>query len=355
MTPVRVLLVGAGNMGTAHGRAYHHLDGFELVAVVTRGDSGARLAAELGGVPHHRDLAGAMAATRPDAVAIASFTETHVPYATAALEAGCHVFVEKPLAATVAEAEALVELAAAGGRALVVGYILRHHPSWRTFIELARTLGKPLVMRMNLNQQSFGPEWATHRAIMATTSPIVDCGVHYVDVMSQMTGAAPVRVHAIGARLSDQLEPGMYNYGQLQVVYDDGSVGWYEAGWGPMMSETAFFVKDVVGPGGSVSIESGLEAAGADSSDIDAHTTTNTIRHHHADVDGDGGQARPDDLLRSADEPGHDELCRLEQGWFLEAIEGRVDVARHLEEVLASMRIVVAADQSIRTGRVIEL
>ncbi len=85
-------------------------------------------------------------------------------------------------------------------------------------------------------------------------SPIVDCGVHYVDVMCQMTGAKPVRVSAVGARLSDELKPGMYNYGQLQVTFDDGSVGWYEAGWGPMMSEVAFFVKDVVGPKGCASI-----------------------------------------------------------------------------------------------------
>ena len=46
----------------------------------------------------------------------------------------------------------------------------------------------------------------------------------------------------------------MYNYGQLQVTFEDGSVGWYEAGWGPMMSETAFFVKDVIGPRGCVSL-----------------------------------------------------------------------------------------------------
>ena len=46
----------------------------------------------------------------------------------------------------------------------------------------------------------------------------------------------------------------MYNYGHLQVTFDDGSVGWYEAGWGPMMSEVAFFVKDVIGPKGCVSI-----------------------------------------------------------------------------------------------------
>ncbi len=63
-----------------------------------------------------------------------------------------------------------------------------------------------------------------------------------------------MRVHALGARLSDEIAPSMYNYGCLQVVFDDGSVGWYEAGWGPMMSETAFFVKDMIGPKGAVSI-----------------------------------------------------------------------------------------------------
>ena len=41
---------------------------------------------------------------------------------------------------------------------------------------------------------------------------------------------------------------------RFEVTFDDKSVGWYEAGWGPMMSETAFFVKDVIGPKGSVSI-----------------------------------------------------------------------------------------------------
>ena len=98
-------------------------------------------------------------------------------------------------------------------------------------------------MRMNLNQQSSGDNWFTHKQLMKSMSPIVDCGVHYVDVMCMMTGAQPIRVSAIGARLTDEVAPEMYNYGQLQVSFDDGSVGWYEAGWGPMMSETAFFVR----------------------------------------------------------------------------------------------------------------
>ena len=121
-------------------------------------------------------------------------------------------------------------------------------------IELSQQLGKPLVMRMNLNQQSHGRMWDVHRNLMATLSPIVDCGVHYIDVMCQMTRSRPTHVSAIGARLTDDIPTDNYNYGQLQIRFEDGSVGWYEAGWGPMISETAFFVKDVIGPKGSVSI-----------------------------------------------------------------------------------------------------
>ena len=238
----------------------------------------------------------------------------------------------------------------------MVGYILRVHPAWTKFIEVAQTLGKPLVMRMNLNQQSRGKEWATHRALMDSISPIVDCGVHYVDVMCQMTGAKPIRVSAIGARLTEELKPGMYNYGQLQVAFDDGSVGWYEAGWGPMMSETAFFVKDVVGPNGCVSI---VDRAGADrdaaSADIDDHTKTNSLRVHHSERDANDEFVQADEWIDTTDEPDHDGLCLREQQLFAKAIRGEFDPAQHLEDALNSMRIVLAADESFRTGRTVEL
>ena len=133
-------------------------------------------------------------------------------------------------------------------------------------------------MRLNLNQQSNGPAWAWHKNLIDSLIPIVDCGVHYVDVMCQLTDAKPVRVHGIGAKLWE--DAAKQNYGHLHVTFDDGSVGWYEAGWGPMMSEVAFFVKDVVGPKGAVSIVAGqsegkdqLEDV-SDSADIDRHTKT---------------------------------------------------------------------------------
>ena len=214
-------------MGASHARASHRRPEFEIAGLVSRGPKSRQaLSQELGGVPEFSDYYDALARTKPDAVSINTYPETHGAYARAAIDAGCHVFCEKPLAETVKEAQSIVDAANAKRRKLVIGYILRVHPAWVRFVELARTLGKPLVMRMNLNQQSHGPTWTTHRNLMKSMSPIVDCGVHYVDVMCQMTGARPVRVSAIGARLTDELVPGMYNYGHLHVSFDDGSVGW---------------------------------------------------------------------------------------------------------------------------------
>jgi predicted dehydrogenase len=213
-------------------------------------------------------------------------------------------------------------------------------------------------MRLNLNQQSSGDAWHWHRNLIDSLTPIVDCGVHYVDVMCQLTGARPVRVQAMGARL--WAEAARQNYGQLQVVFDDGSVGWYEAGWGPMMSETAYFVKDVVGPKGSVSlVPDDAARVSADelsaSADIDRHTRTDVIRVHHAAVGPDRQFLRSDDILRMDDEPGHQELCDREQAFFLRAIREDLDLGDAMQAAVDSLRIVLAAEQSIAEERVVRL
>ena len=355
-TPIRILVVGCGHMGTSHAKAYHAMPGFEIVGVVARGEkSRADLLAALGAdYPQFSDFATALAATQPDAVSINTYPDTHAAYATQAFAAGCHVFLEKPVAPTVAEAEAVVAAARKANRKLVVGYVLRVHPTWAKFVDVARTLGKPLVMRMNLNQQSSGDQWRTHKQLMNSMSPIVDCGVHYVDVMCLMTRSRPVRVSAIGARLTEELVPGMYNYGQLQVTFADGSVGWYEAGWGPMMSDVAYFVKDVIGPQGCVSI-AGVKEGDVASDDVEGHSRAGRLRLHHGELKADGSFARADELVDCSDEPDHDGLCRLEQELFLDAIVNDRDLSEHMADAVNSLRIVLAADESFRTGRTVEL
>lgn len=345
-------------MGTSHARAYHSMkDDFEIVGLVSRGgESRRRLNAEFGGIyPEYADYHEALAASKPDAVSINTYPDTHAAYALAALEAGCHVFLEKPVAETVEECVRVVETAKRTGRKLVVGYILHVHPSWKRFVEIAQTLGKPLVMRMNLNQQSFGANWETHKNLLRSMSPIVDCGVHYVDVMCRMTRSRPVRVSGIGARLTGEISPDQVNYGQLQVTFEDGSVGWYEAGWGPMMSETAFFVKDVIGPKGSISIVARTGAAAGMSSDIDSHSRTEELRLHHAELGPDGTFSRADEIIDVSDEPDHDELCRREQEVFLRAIREDIDLTEHLQSAVDSLQIVLAADRARRENRTIEL
>lgn len=339
---IRTLVAGLGTMGRSHALAYHRNPAFDLVGLVNRSDP--RLDPELAGYSIEPDYKTALTRLKPHLVNISTYSDSHAEYACMAMEQGAHVFVEKPLATTVKDARRVVDCAKANNRKVVVGYILRHHPSWMRLISEARALGGPYVFRLNLNQQSTGPTWEVHKTLMQTTSPIVDCGVHYVDVMCQITDAKPVEVRGMGLRLSNEIAPDMYNYGHFQVLFDDGSVGWYEAGWGPMMSDTAFFVKDVVSPNGAVSIRM-PESARSD--DHDTHTKTSTIRVHRV--------GQPDEDLSMADEPGHQELCEREQAFMASAITEDLDLTRHMEDAVQSLAICLAADKSVRSGQPVKL
>lgn len=339
---MRVLVAGLGNMGRSHALGWLKQPGVEIAGLVNR--SAVDLPPELAAIPQSRDFHRALKALRPDIVVIATYSDSHAEYAIAAMRAGAHVFVEKPLATTADDARRVVECARETGRKLVVGYILRHHPSWQRLIAEARALGGPYVFRLNLNQQSQGPTWQVHKALMRTTPPIVDCGVHYVDVMCQITDAAPVEVRGMGLRLSDEIAEDSYNYGHFQVVFEDGSLGWYEAGWGPMMSDTAFFVKDVVSPNGAVSIRM---AADARSDDIDAHTQTSCLRIHRV--------GQPDRDLSMQGEPGHQELCDAEAAYMARAIAEDIDLTRHMQDAVSSLEVCLAADESVRSGQPVRL
>jgi predicted dehydrogenase len=343
-TPLKVVVIGVGQMGRSHLLAYHGNPNYQVVGIVGRNPL---LGPETEQYRQHTlpNLDAALA-LKPDVVSINTHTDTHAEYAIAALEAGAHVFLEKPLASTIQDARRVVETAKRADRKLVVGYILRHHPSWQEFIKQARALGPPFVMRMNLNQRSTGPAWDIHKRIMEKTSPIVDCGVHYIDVMLQIADSRPLQVRGMGVRLTDEISPDQVNYGHLQLTFDDGSVGWYEAGWGPMISETAYFVKDVMTRNGSVSIVmDGAEGSG--SADVAQHTRTSKIR-----VSKMGEDAQ---MLNMDDEPDHDGLCALEQEFLLAAIRDNKDLSKHWNGAVWSLAIALTADKSMKENRAIDL
>ncbi len=106
MNPIRILIVGCGNMGASHAAAYHSMPEFEICGLVARGASKVRLNEKLGtNYPLFDDFEEALTRTQPEAVCISTYPDTHEEFALKALEAGCHIFIEKPLADTVSGCE----------------------------------------------------------------------------------------------------------------------------------------------------------------------------------------------------------------------------------------------------------
>jgi len=119
-----------------------------------------------------------------------------------------------------------------------------------------------------------------------------------------------------------------------------------------MISDQAFFVKDIMTPNGAVSI---VPSPGGRSDDLEMHTRADTIKVHRAALAADGGFAQPDESIAMPDEPGHDGLCALEQDFVYRAIVDDIDLSRHMADAVASLRICLAADESVRTGMPVRL
>ena len=112
------------------------------------------------------------------------------------------------------------------------------------------------------------------------------------------------------------------------------------------------FVKDIMTPNGAVSI---VPSPGGRSDDLEMHTRADTIKVHRAALAADGGFAQPDEFIAMPDEPGHDGLCALEQDFVYRAIVDDIDLSRHMADAVASLRICLAADESVRTGMPVRL
>ena len=136
MTNVAVL--GAGFMGGTHARAFARIPDVRVIGVSSRSaDKAAALAQAVGAEPF-TDLLELLHDPRVDAVSITLPTNLHAEVAIAALRAGKHVFVEKPLALTLAACDAVIAAAAEANRVLMVAHVLRFWPEYMAIADLLR-------------------------------------------------------------------------------------------------------------------------------------------------------------------------------------------------------------------------
>jgi predicted dehydrogenase len=207
-----VALIGAGFMARIHAASYVAL-GRAQVRLVCALDGAEAIAAEVGADVSH-DWEQAVAAPGIDAVDICLPTPLHRPVAERALAAGRHVLVEKPIALSLEDADAIGDAARAAGRVLMVGHVLRYFPE---IVELRRVaasgeLGRPLsATALRLSAPPDWNEWMRDPA--RSGGPLVDMMVHDFDIVSALLGPAR-SVHAVAAL--DELHI------ETLIAHDDG-------------------------------------------------------------------------------------------------------------------------------------
>jgi predicted dehydrogenase len=218
----RVAVIGAGVMGRNHVRVLRELGDVDLVGVADANlDAAIKVAAIHGtrGYGSHKEL---FDREKPDAVIVAAPTNNHHALVVDALEAGCHVLVEKPIAATLAEADDLVARAASAKRVLAVGHIERYNPA---VIELKRRLADGQLGRVfQMNARRLGPFPQRIRDV----GVVVDLATHDIDVMRYLTGSEIVRVYAETRREVHTTQEDLVS-GLLRFA--DGSVGVLQINW----------------------------------------------------------------------------------------------------------------------------
>ncbi len=192
LDPIQVGVIGVGNMGQHHTRVLSMLKDVELVGVsdlsVERGlDTASKYRVRF--FEDYRDLLSLV-----DAVCIAVPTRLHYPVGMACLQAGVHVLIEKPIAASIGEAELLVNAAADYQRILQVGHIERFNPAFQEFSKVLKT---EEVLALEARRMSPYSNRAND------VSVVLDLMIHDIDLMLDLVAAPVVKLTASGSRASD--------------------------------------------------------------------------------------------------------------------------------------------------------
>ena len=192
MQPVRVGVIGIGNMGWHHARVLSLLKDADLVGVADPDPQRGRLAVEQFGCrwfPAYEELLGQV-----EAVCIAVPTLLHHRVGMACFNAGVHVLIEKPIAASQEEAAELIQAADAAGRLLQVGHIERFNPAFR---ELVKVVANEQVVVLEARRHSPNPDRAND------VSVVLDLMIHDIDLVLELAGAPVVRLAAAGGRSAE--------------------------------------------------------------------------------------------------------------------------------------------------------
>ncbi len=322
---MRFGLIGAGGMGRHQAAMLAQITGAELAAV---GDvelpPAARALAERHGAVLLDSAEAVLTQPGIDAVIIATPTGTHAPLALAALAAGKHVFVEKPLARSLAEGEQMIAAAERAGLKLAVGHVVRYFPDYAAARDmvLRGEIGTPGIVRVTrLTGMPRSPWYAD---MVASGGVILDVMIHDFDWLRWTFGPV-VRVAARGLMHSDATSR---DAAMAVLRFANDTIGYAEGSWHYRRFQTSF---ELSGDGGL----------------IRSSNTSSQTHDYQVELGDEVRGLWPDGLEESP------YLAQLRDvaGWFAGGPAPRHSAADGLE----ALRIALAAIDSVQTGRTITL
>jgi len=242
MDTIRVAIIGTGGISRSHVAAYRKAGGFEIVAVCDIFREKALQAANEWGVPQKHVFTSynkMLEMDGLDAVSVCTYNQAHRRPTVAALQAGKHVFCEKPMAATLADATAMVRAAKASGKILQIGIHSTFHPG----VQFARKLVTAGVLVDIYYSETSGcrrrgiPGHTFIYKKTAGAGAVVDIGIYNMhNALYVMNYPKPVRVSALTADYLAHQDPqwekmDVEEFGAAWVRFEDGGVMVFKISW----------------------------------------------------------------------------------------------------------------------------
>lgn len=219
---IKAAVIGVGAMGKNHARVYDELPDVELVAVTDTHLDTARAVGERAGVSYYSNYLAMLDAMQPQVVSIAVPTALHAQVAIAAMEAGAHVLIEKPIAGSLEDGHQLIQRAEELNCKLMVGHIVRFNPAIQ-------------ALKQKLQEQSLGRIFQIIcRRVGPFPSRIRDVGVvidlapHDLDLMRYLTGSNPTRLFA---ETEQRIHTDHEDLLSALLRFPDGITGVLEINW----------------------------------------------------------------------------------------------------------------------------
>jgi predicted dehydrogenase len=331
-----VVLVGCGYMGAAHMDEIYYRDNIEIRGVVDiEADKARTFAKRYGSLSWRLSYKEYLKDPDADIFIIATYPSTHLGILRDCLQNGKHVLCEKPICATLEDAKEFTRLVKQSKQKVLIGHILRHNCTYNKVAEMIHegAIGSPVIIRMVQNKHI--KDWDRYLQLINNTSPIIDCGVHYIDVMEWFTGSKIISVSGISLRTDAEVLQDKYNYGVFCARLANGSVAYYESGWGNTIASED--IKEFIGPKGRIKI--------IYRKDRNTHQEEGDLIEYYS-YPGNEYKIINIDAQRK---PTWSQLQYL-----IKMIEEDVDAKPTIDEVYNAFKIALAADEALTTGKTIE-